>query len=65
MLNRAASKVDISLLSNHPNASADSIMARGASPLMRERRVNVRYYALLNLKYQGTMAVKTASSQTD
>jgi hypothetical protein len=30
----------VSLLSNYPNAAAKLIEARGASPLMRERRSN-------------------------
>jgi hypothetical protein len=36
--------VQISLLSNHPNAAAN-FEARGASPLMRERRSYANYDA--------------------
>jgi hypothetical protein len=36
---RAASEIEIGLLSNYPNAAA-IFEARGASPLMRERRSN-------------------------
>jgi hypothetical protein len=37
--------VKTSLLSNYPNASADRFMRRGASPSMRERRINRSYDA--------------------
>ncbi len=43
---RAASECETSLLSNYPNAGAYRFCARGASPSMRERRINLVHHAL-------------------
>jgi hypothetical protein len=50
MLKRAASICETSLLSNHPKRPALEFCARGASPSMRERRVNAAYDALSTLQ---------------